>query len=436
MSVALSADVLGEWMAVRRDAAPVPPVGYRVREAADTGQVLDHVTRAGGATGRPIVLAERGLPYFNPAAPDDESQRTILADTTGARVTVLLVSGAGGVPATPRANDTRDPPAPPRVEPVAAWRTQVLAPPANPGALAAGIHGQPVVRAHTGVPGTPFVLVRERDAAELLARLAPALMVSDVILSVLALLGVGLLLVWWRGAALRHERDAMALRSAFAASMSHELRTPLTQIRMYAEMLRHGLLHSGTETDRALDVIARESGRLGVLVDRALAFAARGARGEPAPAADTAVGDATARATTTLAPMLAERRVTVRATIPDDARVTLEGDALHQVLLNLLDNALKYGPDGQTIAVTATPQGARVVVHVDDEGPGIPPRDRERLFAPFVRGTNAGDATGSGIGLAIVRDVVRGVGGTVRAEDPPTGRGARLTVTLPAALSH
>jgi signal transduction histidine kinase len=102
------------------------------------------------------------------------------------------------------------------------------------------------------------------------------------------------------------------------------------------------------------------------------------------------------------------------------------------VLLNLLDNAVKYGPPGQHIRVTLAPDSGHAVLAVEDEGPGIPTEERERVWTPFYRLSRDIDSAvaGSGIGLSVVRELVERHGGRVRVESAPR-QGARFVVTLP-----
>jgi signal transduction histidine kinase len=109
--------------------------------------------------------------------------------------------------------------------------------------------------------------------------------------------------------------------------------------------------------------------------------------------------------------------------------VVADDHALRRVLLNLLDNAVKYGPQGQTVSIElrAVDHGAQLTV--DDAGPGIPVADRTRVFEPFMRLDHDAEG-GSGIGLAIVRELVAAMHGTVVIEDAPSG-GTRVRLTLP-----
>ena len=139
------------------------------------------------------------------------------------------------------------------------------------------------------------------------------------------------------------------------------------------------------------------------------------------------------------APLARTRGVTVRTVHEDGAGsvVLADRDALKQVLLNLLDNALKYGPSGQTItAGTGMSPDGRAQIWVDDQGVGIPARDKARIWEPFRRLDRAVEAgiSGNGIGLAVVRELMLAQGGAVLVQDAPGG-GARFLLTLRCATA-
>ena len=121
--------------------------------------------------------------------------------------------------------------------------------------------------------------------------------------------------------------------------------------------------------------------------------------------------------------------MTVNDDLSANAIVILDRDALRQILLNLLDNATKYGPPGQTITVGSEIASDRARIWVEDQGPGIPHEDRRRVWEPYVRlNREAESATGgSGIGLSVVRELVELHGGRTRVEGAPGG-GARIVI--------
>jgi signal transduction histidine kinase len=125
------------------------------------------------------------------------------------------------------------------------------------------------------------------------------------------------------------------------------------------------------------------------------------------------------------------RLATVRV---DDVAAPVDDEAIRQVLLNLLDNAVKYGPRGQTVSLGLALADGRARLWVEDEGPGIPPGDRARVWRPFVRLARDVDrqAAGSGIGLSLVREIVTRHRGTATIEGTPGG-GTRVVVELPGA---
>ena len=227
---------------------------------------------------------------------------------------------------------------------------------------------------------------------------------------------------------LRRERALSRMRSDFVASVSHELRTPLTQIRMFGETLLLGRVRSGEEQRRALTVIDQESRRLTQLVENVLQFS-RGERGTLRLRRERIDVAAVVRETVdSFRPIAAARNVTITL---DAASAILDADpdAVSQIVLNLLDNAVKYGPAGQEVRIVV--ERNRVIV--DDAGPGIPPRERKRIWRRYERLQRDAQraVAGAGIGLAVVRELVALHGGKAWVEESARG-GARFIVELPA----
>ena len=230
----------------------------------------------------------------------------------------------------------------------------------------------------------------------------------------------------------RRERDLMRLRADFISGVSHELRTPLTQIRMFGETLLLNRVRSPEERQRSLAVIVQEAQRLTQLIENVLQFA-RLDRGAVAMSTTIERLDALLHdIVDAFQPLARSKRASIERHIEDHIVVTVDAGALRQIVLNLLDNALKYGPPGQTIVVTSRCEGETAAIVVEDEGPGVPEADASRIWDPFYRVAHDGSAAGgSGIGLAIVKQLVEKHGGRVRVERG--SRGARFVVELPGA---
>lgn len=233
---------------------------------------------------------------------------------------------------------------------------------------------------------------------------------------------------------LRREAELSRLRSDFVSGVSHELRTPLAQIRMFTETLLLGRVRNEAEGQRSLEIIARETQRLAQLVENVLLFA-RGERRQPtitcAPHRMTTLVADTADSFANLA---AARQSRIVTDLDDGVFARVDAGAIRQILLNLLDNAVKYGPAGQTVSVALRMHGDRARLTVDDEGTGIAPKDRERVWQPFNRLPHSAASTGgTGIGLSIVKQLTELHGGRAWVE---TGRGARFVVELPGAWSE
>jgi two-component system, OmpR family, sensor kinase len=222
--------------------------------------------------------------------------------------------------------------------------------------------------------------------------------------------------------------DAFARQRSFASDASHELRTPLTAIRGQIEVLARSQAPSHEEIDATAVEVGREVARMDRLVDDLLLLAQSdeglGHRTEELdPArfiAETVAG--MARGT--------GRRIDVEAVPP--GRLAGDPDRLAQVLRNLVRNAVEHTSADGVVAVSAIAAGRRLRVFVDDDGPGIPLGERERVFDRFHRtdASRARRAGGSGLGLAIARAIVEAHGGRIWATASPAG-GARLGFEIP-----
>ncbi len=230
---------------------------------------------------------------------------------------------------------------------------------------------------------------------------------------------------------LRREHELVRLRNDFTSSVSHELRTPLTQILLFGETLELGRAAGEDERRQALAIIVQEARRLTHLVENVLHLSRaerQMVRVAPAPVP--------------LAPLLREiverfaalagsAAVRLRTELDDRLVATVDSAALHQIVINLLDNAIKYGGDGP-VTLRCALDADRARVEVEDAGPGVPAGDRIRIWEPFVRLRPQAAVPGSGIGLAVVRELVVAHGGECRVETV-AGGGSRFVVALPGA---
>jgi signal transduction histidine kinase len=226
-------------------------------------------------------------------------------------------------------------------------------------------------------------------------------------------------------------------RSNFVAAVTHELKTPLTAIRMYGEMLRDELVPTEAKRREYYGTITAESERLSRLIDNVLEFSRleKGTREMRLAVGD--VGAVVEEVTALLKPH-AERagfalRCDVEAPLPP---VRFERDALLQVLVNLVDNAIKYASSAtaREIAIACRRRGDGVEISVRDHGPGVATRQLGRIFEPFHRGQDelVRTAPGTGLGLALVKSLVERMGGTVSGRNAPDG-GFEVRVALPLA---
>jgi signal transduction histidine kinase len=233
----------------------------------------------------------------------------------------------------------------------------------------------------------------------------------------------------------RRQEELGRLRDDFVSGVSHELRTPLAQIRLLAELLRMGKVPTEERKERSLRIIDQEARRLSFLVDSILSFT-RSQAGQLFPVS-TDVAAEIEEIVSGFEPLAQAHSVRLTTHLERGLVAEVDRGALRQVLLNLLDNAVRYGPTGQNVTITTARAGDTWTIEVADEGPGIPEGERERIFAPYYRMKRdaGGPVGGTGIGLAVVRRLVKQHGGGVHvASTNGNGDGgARFVVALPIA---
>jgi signal transduction histidine kinase len=236
---------------------------------------------------------------------------------------------------------------------------------------------------------------------------------------------------------IRLARRASALarqRADFTASVSHELRTPLAEILLFAETMALGRYRAVSDYRREAGVIVQEGRRLLHLVENVLHVSRAERAGAKPPQRPASLAPVVRRALDGFGPMAAARGATIRTELDDAVTAPVDGPAFERVVVNLVDNAVKYAGHAGPVTISLGRRRDRAEIRVDDAGPGVPAADRERIWEPFVRLARDHDdaRTGGGLGLTVVRDIVRSHGGTAHVETSPSG-GARFVVRIPGA---
>ena len=227
------------------------------------------------------------------------------------------------------------------------------------------------------------------------------------------------------------------VRRDFVANVSHELRTPVSVIRLNAEMLQEGALSDPDAGPQFVEALYRNSVRLSDLISDLLDVS-RLESGqfevEPDLIKVVEVGRV---AYDTVQQVAAERGTTVTMRIPTDLEVTADRSALEHVLINLVQNAVNYTPEGGNVELEALSSDGNVRIEVRDDGPGIPIKYRKRIFERFYR-VDKGRSThmgGTGLGLSIVKHLVRIMEGQVGVTDNEP-QGALFWVLLPGVTGE
>jgi signal transduction histidine kinase len=223
----------------------------------------------------------------------------------------------------------------------------------------------------------------------------------------------------------------------FLSSVSHELRTPLTSIRMYSEMLEKNWVKSEDKLTEYYSNMRQESERLSRLIENVLDFSRIQRRRKKYTFSAGDVNECISDVVEMMTPYAAQSGFSIKTELGQLEQTAFDGDAVTQIIVNLLDNAIKYARDthDKTITVRTKTDGQFILIEVEDHGPGIPHRQHKRIFEEFYRiGAEATrETTGTGLGLALVKKFAQAHRGFVEIiTAKPTG--AIFRVALAAQM--
>ena len=220
-------------------------------------------------------------------------------------------------------------------------------------------------------------------------------------------------------------------RREMVANISHELRTPITSIRLISDTLTRGALSDPKRAARLLAKIAAETDILQQMAQELLDLSMIESGMALMRMVPVELSEIITDAVEHLSEQASRKGLTLEGQLPPHLQVLADAEQVGRVLTNLLHNAIKFTPPGGLIEIAVEPGEEWITVSVTDSGPGIPERERERIFERFYRGDHARVGPGTGLGLAIAKHIVEAHGGRIWVEDAPQLPGARLCFTLP-----
>ncbi len=269
---------------------------------------------------------------------------------------------------------------------------------------------------------------RGDSAEDLAASRSRQLLVIIVALDLLLLTGA-----WLTYRNVRRETELAKLKSDFVSNVSHELRTPLALIRMYAETLELGRLPNDAKKQEYYSTIVSETARLSRLVNNILNFSRMEAGRMPFTLRESDLNGIVKNTVEVWRELLRTENVHIELALDDGLpAVRIDDEGIGEALMNLIDNAVKYGGKEKYLKITTGCDAARAYVRVEDHGVGIPRKDVHRIFDMFYRSTDrpVEGTRGSGVGLAIVRNIMDAHGGTATVDSTP-GKGSTFTLWIP-----
>jgi heavy metal sensor kinase len=228
--------------------------------------------------------------------------------------------------------------------------------------------------------------------------------------------------------------ESITSQRRFMADASHELRTPLTVARTAAQVTLSASRRTEAEYREALEIVELQSSRLTHIVDDMFLLALADVEGQDVLMREFYFDDVVAACVRDASVLAQARGVRIGVESPEDVAVQGDEELLRRMVMNLLDNAVRFAPGGSDVRLTVSCAHEMVTLTVEDSGPGIPAADRERVFERFVRLETARTTAGGGLGLPIARWIAEQHHGTLRLE--PSARGCRFVANFRCRPPH
>jgi signal transduction histidine kinase len=230
-----------------------------------------------------------------------------------------------------------------------------------------------------------------------------------------------------------HESEISRLKSEFVSNVSHELKTPLALIRMFGETLDSGIVTDEKKRRKFYSIIRKESERLTHLINNVLDFSRMDAGVKEYNFRETDLVEVVRNSLEVYKFQISDNGFNIESDLPDESiNLKIDRDAISQVLLNLLNNAVKYSDKGKYIGIKVSKNSDFAMITVTDHGVGISKEELKKIFDKFYRVSTARtkETRGSGLGLTLSKHIVEAHGGTIEVESE-VGKGSRFTVVLP-----
>ncbi|TFH47635.1 MAG: HAMP domain-containing histidine kinase, partial [Bacteroidia bacterium] len=252
-----------------------------------------------------------------------------------------------------------------------------------------------------------------------------------LIFTIILMIALGVIFIFHD---ISREQELTRMKSEFISNVTHEIKTPIASIRSLAENVNEGFITSAEKQKEYFRLIARESEKLGQLVENTLDFSRIESGSKRYNMEECSLNEVIEKTVKRFRMLTEGQEIDISVNLDKNLLpVLIDKAAMEQVLLNLLDNALKYSPGKKVIRLAAVTEGEYLKIAVSDQGIGIAMKDRSRIFDKFYRSDSgpAKNVTGSGIGLTLVKEIVESHGGSITVESN-RNNGSTFTIRIPA----